>query len=195
MTAEEERKAPRFQTALRWTLLLVLIGLGVLMVRFGGDGGWTAARVAESVQQAGSWGALAFVVAFAVLQPVGISGHIFCLAAAALWPPWQATLLAWAGAVGSAMVSMGLARWVAHDFIRARLPERVKRWEARLVDGGWMAVFVVRLMTFTTPPVQYLMGVLPLPLGRVVTATAAGFLPMVVVDVWLGGEVLQWLGW
>ena len=102
----------------RWGFVLGAVALGVALFQSGGEEGWTPARVAQIVSEAGSWGVVGFVVAFAVLQPLGISGHVFCLAAVALWPPWEATLWAWTGAVGSSLVSMAIARWVAHDFIR-----------------------------------------------------------------------------
>lgn len=97
--------------------------------------------------------------------------------------------------MGSSLVSTKLTRWVAYDFIRKRLPARAKVWERKLVDGGWWALFVLRLMTFALHALQYLVGVLSLPFSRVLTATILGYLSTVLLDVWLGGKFLRPLGW
>ncbi|MCO4763460.1 MAG: VTT domain-containing protein [Myxococcales bacterium] len=153
--------------------------------------GWTTTQLIEVIRDAGPWGIVGFLIAFALIQPLGISGHVFCLAALVLWPPWLAFILAWIGAVGSAMVSVGLARLL----IVGAVPERFKGLEKRLTGGGWWTVMIVRLFTFTAHPVQYLMGVLPIPTVRVLTTTMVAFAPTVALDVFLGGEVLKFIGW
>ncbi len=66
---------------------LALVGvilLDIVLYRSGGEAGWTSARVAETVSGAGSWGIVGFILAFSFLQPLGVSGHVFCFAATAL---------------------------------------------------------------------------------------------------------------
>ncbi len=180
---------------LRPLALVLVLGLAVTLLWVAGEQGWTSADVVTAVRRAGPWGAAGFVVAFACVQPLGISGHVFCIAAVALWPPWQALALAWAGAVGSAMVAMGVTRWLAFDAVQARLSPRLRSMQDRLVRGGWRAAFVVRLVAFTAHPVQVLFGVVPLPFGRVLSATVLAFLPTVALDVFFGGKLLAAVGW
>ena len=68
----------------RWALLVGVILLDIVLYRSSGEAGWTSARVAETVSGAGSWGIVGFILAFSFLQPLGVSGHVFCFAATAL---------------------------------------------------------------------------------------------------------------
>ena len=65
------------------------------------------------------------------------------------------------------------------------------------VSGVW-GVFVFRAIRFPMLRAQMLMGVLRVPIGRLVVGTLIGFAPSVAFDVWLGGELLKrllaWLG-
>lgn len=147
----------------------------------------------ELIRAAGAWGAIAYVAAFALLQPLGISGHVFGLAAAVIWGGPEGFALALVGAVGSACVSFGYARYVAYDWVQARIPARVRKYEAWVVERGLLGVVVYRLLTFTMHPAQLLMGTLRVRFGTMVLGTTLGFAPAVAIDVFLGGELWSWL--
>lgn len=150
--------------------------------------------LAQSVRDAGRWGILAYLLAFAFVQPLGISGHIFVLTAALIWPPWTAFGLALAGAVGSASTSFAFSRYIAFDWVQARLPSKIRPYEQWVVSRGLVGVAIVRLMSFTMHPVQYMMGTLRLSFGTMLLGTIIGFVPAVAIDVFLGGRVLDALG-
>lgn len=145
------------------------------------------------VRAAGAWGAIAYVAAFASLQPLGISGHVFVLAAAAIWAAPQAFALSLLGSVGAACVSFAFARYVAYDWVQARIPARARRYEAWVTERGLLGVIVYRTLTFTMHPAQLLMGTLRVRFGTMLLGTAIGFVPAIAIDVLLGGELWRWL--
>lgn len=147
----------------------------------------------EMVRGAGAWGAIAYVAAFALLQPLGISGHAFVLAAAAIWVAPQAFALSLLGSVGAACVSFAFARYVAYEWVQARIPARARKYEAWVTERGLLGVIVYRTLTFTMHPAQLLMGTLRVRFGTMVLGTVIGFMPAVAIDVLLGGELWRWL--
>jgi uncharacterized membrane protein YdjX (TVP38/TMEM64 family) len=95
-------------------------------------------------------------------------------------------------------VNLAFVRWVAFDWVQARIPERLRKYERWLTERGFRAVIFFRLVTFTLHPAQLLISTLRLPLPRLIFGTLLGFAPTVAVDVWFGGallrQVLTWLG-
>lgn len=172
----------------RFALATLLVLVALLVVWWGSS--LTPDRAAELAADAGAAAWIAFILAFAFIQPLGISGHVFVLAAVVLWPPWTAFFLGLTGAVAAAVVSFVIARYVAHDAIQKRLPERARRYEQRLVDGGVLGVVVVRLLTFTAHPFMYLMGVSRVRFSPMLVGTIVGFIPAVAIDVLVGKGLL-----
>lgn len=147
----------------------------------------------ELVRAAGAWGAIAYLAAFAVLQPLGVSGHVFVLAAAAIWDAPQAFALSLLGAVGAACVSFAFARYVAYEWVQARIPARARKYEDWVTERGLLGVIVYRTLTFTMHPAQLLMGTLRVRFGTMLVGTVIGFIPAIAIDVLLGGELWRWL--
>lgn len=177
---------------------VVVIALVVGLFASGVLDAFSLEKTAEWVRSFGAAGFLVFLLAFTFIQPLGVSGHTFVLAAALVWPPWLAFGLSLLGALGSSLVNVAFARRVAFDWVQARIPDRLRRYERWVVDRGLWGVIAFRALTFTMHPAQLLMGVLRVPMGRLVLGTAIGFAPSVAFDVWFGGELLKrlfaWLG-
>lgn len=169
----------------------MVLGAVTAVVLTGSSTGMTVERVAELVRDAGVLGAVGYLAAFSLVQPLGMSGHVFVLAAALVWRPFVAFPLALAGSLGAALVSFGFARYVAYDWVQARLPKRVRKYEQWLVDRGLRGVALYRLFTFTMHPAMLMMGTARVPLGRMLAGTALGFAPTVALDIVFGGELLR----
>lgn len=176
---------------------VVLAGVAALLLS-GALDAFSLERTAAWVRGFGSWGFVVFLLAFAFIQPIGVSGHTFVLAAALVWPPEIAFILSLLGALGSSLVNVAFVRWVAFDWVQARIPARLRKYEQWLSGRGLLGVIVFRLLTFTLHPAQLLIAVMRVPLPRLVLGTLIGFAPTVAVDVWFGGELLRrlltWLG-
>ncbi|MFT7623090.1 MAG: putative membrane protein YdjX (TVP38/TMEM64 family), partial [Myxococcota bacterium] len=105
------------------TIMMIVAALVLFLAR-----DLSPERAADLVAEAGPMAWLVFVLAFAFIQPLGVSGHIFCLGAVVLWPPLTAFCVGLAGAVGAAVTSFFVARYLARDAVQAWLPERARRY-------------------------------------------------------------------
>lgn len=191
LTDPEAAPARRGATLRRGILLVLAIAAAVAL--------WTSGafqdpeRTVAIVREAGPWGALAFVLAYSFLQPLGVSAHVFGIAAAAIWDGWLAFALALTGATGSAVTSFGYARYVAYDWVQARLPARLRKYESWVVDRGLVGIFVYRLVLFTMIPSQFLMGTLRVRFVPMLIGTVLGFAPTVAVQIFLGERLWDWI--
>ena len=151
---------------IRIAAAVAVVALVAGLIASGALDAFSLEKTAEWVRSFGAAGFLVFLLAFTCIQPLGVSGHVFVLAAALVWPPWLAFGLSLLGALGSSLVNLGFARWVAFDWVQARIPDRLRRYERWVVDRGLWGVIVFRAITFTMHPAQLLMGVLRVPISR-----------------------------
>ncbi len=183
----------RLAKGLRVLALVIVVGGVAGLFASGALAGFSLERATELVRSFGAWGFLVYLLAFSFIQPIGVTGHVFTIAAALIWPVWIALPLALAGALGSSLVNLAFVRHVAFDWVHARIPARLLRYERWVVERGLWGVIAFRGLTFTLHPAQLLIGILRIPLPRMILGTLIGFLPHVAVDVVLGGRVAHWL--
>jgi uncharacterized membrane protein YdjX (TVP38/TMEM64 family) len=144
-------------------------------------------------RDAGPWGGLLFVAAYSCLQPFGLNGLVFLLSAPLIWNPTEAFLLNWAGTVGTGLLSFAGARFVARDWIQQRLPTRVRRFDDRLRTHGFRTVFLLRLIFYTAPTVQWALGVSRVPFTPFLAGTVLGVAPFTLAMTLVGVRVAAWL--
>jgi uncharacterized membrane protein YdjX (TVP38/TMEM64 family) len=133
-----------------------------------------------------------YVLAFAVLEPIGVPGAVFVVPASLVWPAWLAIALSVAGAVLAGLVSYVFARWVAYDFLRARLPERLRRWTREAEKRPLRTVILVRLVFFLAAPAHWALGVSGVRVGPLLLGSAIGFVPGMAALVLLGRGFVAW---
>lgn len=179
--------------ARKLAVLSVVVALVIGLIASGALDTFSLERTTGLIRASGPWGVAVYLLAFAFLQPLGLSGNVFTVVAGLIWPTWLALLLALLGACGSAMVNVAFARYVAYDWVQARIPPRLRRYERWLSDRGVWGIIAFRVVTFTLHPAQLLIGVMQIPLTRLVVGTAIGFIPAVVMGVVLGGQALRWV--
>jgi uncharacterized membrane protein YdjX (TVP38/TMEM64 family) len=144
-------------------------------------------------REAGAWGGLLFIVTYALLQPFGVNGLVFLLSAPLIWSPTQAFLLNWIGTVGTGLFSFFGARFVARDWIQRRLPARIRRFDERLQSNGFRTVFLLRLIFYTAPTVQWGLGVSRVAFAPFLVGTVIGVAPFTLMTTLLGVRVAAWL--
>ena len=127
-----------------------------------------------------------FVLSYSCLQPFGVNGLVFLLSAPLIWTPSEAFALNWAGTVGTGLFSFAFARFVAWDWVQRRLPERVRRFDDRLHSRGFMTVLLLRLVFYTTPTVQWALGVSRVRIGPFLAGTVLGVAPFTLLMTFLG---------
>lgn len=145
---------PPRRTARLAAVLAVVFGL--LVARSYGvfDHVTEPSRLAESIVGMGAWGYTVFIVAFALLQPFGVPGTVFVIAAPLLWPWPVAYGLSMAGSMSASVIGFSFARFLARDWVAPRIPARFRKYEEALARRGFATVFVLRFV-FWMPQVLH----------------------------------------
>jgi uncharacterized membrane protein YdjX (TVP38/TMEM64 family) len=120
-------------------------------------------------QDAGAWGGVLFIVAYSVLQPFGLNGLVFLL------------------------ISFAGARFVAREWVQKRLPKRIRRFDDRLQTHGFRTVFLLRLIFYTAPTVQWALGVSRVSVAPFLAGTALGVAPFTLMTTLLGVRAAAWI--
>ncbi len=135
-------------------LLLAAAQASGVLQRFG-DG----RDLARTLVTLGPWGYAAFIGAYTLLQPFGVPGTVFILAAPLIWP-WQVAFgLSLVGTMSASVVGFSFARFVARDWVTRVVPARFKRYEAALAQRGLLTVFVLRFVFWMPPLLHAFFGV------------------------------------
>lgn len=117
------------------------------------------ATLTRTLLELGPWGYVAFVVAYASLQPWGIPGTVFVFAAALVWPWHIAFGLSMTGTMAASVVGFLFARFVARDWVASKIPERFKKYEVALAKRAFVTVFLLRLIFWMPPLLHAFFGV------------------------------------
>ena len=145
------------------------------------------------IRAAGPWGGLLFIVSYSCLQPFGVNGLVFLLSAPLIWSPTEAFFLNWAGTVGTGLFSDAGARFFVRDWLQARLPQRVRRFDDRLHTQGFRTVLLLRLIFYTTPSVQWALGVSRVKFFPFLVASILGVAPFTLGTTLVGIRVAAWI--
>lgn len=107
----------------------------------------------------GAWGYLAFVLAYACLQPFGLPGMLFVMVAPLVWPWPVAFALSMTGTMAASVVGFSFARFVARDFVSKRIPQRFRKYDDALAKRAFVTVFFLRLILWMPPLLHAFFGV------------------------------------
>lgn len=166
--------------ALRWLRVAAIVAaaasIGVahrtgLLAKFADPSG-----VARTLVELGPWGWLAFVVAFAVLQPFGIPGTLFVVAAPLIWPWPTAFALSMTGTMAASVVGFSFSRLVARDFVASLVPPRFRRWDSALEERAFATVLVLRFVFWMPPLLHAFFGISRVSFATHFWASFVGYL-------------------
>lgn len=117
------------------------------------------ASVKTTLLALGPWGYLTFVLAYAALQPFGVPGTVFIMAAPLIWPWPVAFGLSMAGTMAASVVGFSFARFIARDWISPRIPERFRKYDEALARRAFATVVTLRLIFWMPPLLHAFFGV------------------------------------
>jgi len=153
-------RASPFRTHLKVAAVAaVLLGLAVAKWLGVFDHLREPARLAASLVDLGASGYLAFIVAYALLQPFGVPGTIFIFAAPLIWPWPVAFVLSMIGTMAASTVGFSFARFVARDWVTPRIPARFRKYDDALTRRAFATVFVLRFVFWMPPLLHAFFGV------------------------------------
>jgi uncharacterized membrane protein YdjX (TVP38/TMEM64 family) len=117
------------------------------------------AHLAQTLVELGAWGYVAFVLTYAALQPFGIPGTVFVVAAPLIWPWPIAYGLSMVGTMAASVVGFSFARFVARDWLSPRVPVRFRKYDEALARRAFATVFLLRLIFWMPPLLHAFFGV------------------------------------
>jgi len=121
-------------------LLVVAQRLGILQL-FSDPSG-----IAHLLRDLGGWGYVVFLVSYTLLQPFGVPGTVFVMAAPLIWPWPVAFALSMAGTMAASVVGFSFARFVARDWLERRLPARFHKYDDALAARAFTTVALLRFV-------------------------------------------------
>lgn len=112
------------------------------------------AGIVQALLELHAWGYVVFILAYAALQPFGVPGTVFVMAAPLIWPWPVAFVLSMVGTMAASVIGFSFARFVARDAVTKLVPERFRKYERALDERAFATVFVLRLV-FWMPQVLH----------------------------------------
>jgi len=133
------------------------------------------ALVAQTLLRFGVWGYLAFVLAYALLQPFGVPGTVFVVAAPLIWPWPVAFVLSLTGTMLASIVGFSFARFVARDWVASLASERFRKYDQALATRAFSTVFFLRFIFWMPQWLHTFLGVSKVPFWTHFWASLAGY--------------------
>jgi uncharacterized membrane protein YdjX (TVP38/TMEM64 family) len=141
------------------------------------------AKLGRALVNLGGWGYAAYVLAFTLLQPFGVPGTVFIVAAALIWPWPIAFLLSMLGSLFASTAGFNFARFVARDWASPRIPARFRKYNDALELRAFWTIFWLRLVFWMQPMLHLFFGLSKVRGTTHFWASAAGYvLPLFVVS-------------
>jgi uncharacterized membrane protein YdjX (TVP38/TMEM64 family) len=147
--------------------------------------------LARSLVAMGAWGYLAFILAYTVLQPFGVPGTIFVVAAPLIWPWQTAFALSMIGTMSASVVGFSFARFVAKDWVSARIPGRLRKYDESLERNAFGTVVVLRLILWMPQALHSFFGVSKVGFWTHFWGSVIGYAPPLLLVSYLGGEMFD----
>ena len=174
-------------------VLLVAVGL-VAAQRFGvfqifGE----PARVKAALVELGPWGYVAFVVAYACLQPFGVPGTVFVWAAPLIWPWPIAFGLSMTGTMAASVVGFSFARFIARDWVARWVPARFRAYDEALAKRGFATVVTLRFIFWMPPMLHIFFGISRVPFWTHFWGSLIGYILPLLATAYFGEKLFDYM--
>lgn len=150
------------------------------------------AQVKESLVRLGPWGYLAFVVAYTVLQPFGVPGTVFVWAAPLIWPWPIAYALSMTGTMAASVVGFSFSRFVARDWVSARIPARFRKYNEALERRAFATVVLLRFLFWMPQPLHFFFGLSKVRFWTHFWGSLVGYAVPLFFVSFFGQKLLDW---
>ena len=182
--------SPLSSMVLRGAIMVVLL-VGVVMAL----ANYTALDsniVDVWVKEAGLAGPLLFIVVYALGTVLLVPGPLFLLVGGALYGPLYGTFYSLTGVmIGSAMAFL-IARFIASDWLEAKIGGRLKRLKEGVEEEGWRFVAFLRLVpVFPSIIINYALGLTRIKFSHYFFTSYICKIPTVAAYVYVGHAGLE----
>lgn len=151
-------------------------------------------KVAEALVAMGPWGYFAFIGAYTVLQPFGVPGTAFIVAAPLIWPWRTAFALSMVGTMAASVVGFAFARFLARDWVAARIPASLRRYDDALARSAFQTVVILRLLLWMPQPLHFFFGVSRVGFWTHFWGSVVGYAPTLLAVSYLGDRMFDGAG-
>jgi len=134
------------------------------------------AGVARTLRAYGAFGYLLFVAAYTLLQPFGVPGTVFIVAAPLIWPWPVAFALSMTGTLAASVVGFSFARFVARDWVSGVIPARFRKYDEALATRAFSTVFFLRFVFWMPQLLHTFFGVSKVPFWTHFWASLVGYI-------------------
>ena len=149
------------------------------------------ARIESLFEQLSSspWGAVAFILLYAVLTMLMAPGAVSSIAGGAIFGLAFGFALTMVGATLGAVGAFVVARKAGQESVRALLGDKAQALDGWIDDNGLSAILLLRLLPIVPFNVlNYAAGLSPLDVRRYTIGTAVGIIPGVAVFTNIGAN-------
>ncbi len=189
--AEKAVVARRLRWA-RFAVFSLVLGMLFLAYRNGLFGHLSNPQdFARAVLDLGLWGYIGFIVAYTCLQPFGVPGTVFIVAAPLIWPWYVAFVLSMIGTMNASIVGFSFARFIARDWFAARIPKRFHKYDEALERHALRTVFTLRMIFWMPQVLHAFLGVSKVPFWTHVWGSFLGYIPPLFVVSYFTSEVFE----
>lgn len=141
----------------------------------------------------GPWGYAAFIGAYTVLQPFGVPGTVFVLAAPLIWPWPIAFALSMIGTMAASVVGFSFARYVARDWLESKVPARFRKYDEALARRAFVTVFLLRFVFWMPQVLHTFFGVSRVRFSTHFWGSLAGYALPIFLISYFGQALFDWL--
>jgi uncharacterized membrane protein YdjX (TVP38/TMEM64 family) len=150
--------------------------------------------LADSLVAMGAWGYILFILTYTLLQPFGVPGTVFVVAAPLIWPWQTAFALSMIGTLCASIIGFAFARFIARDWVSARIPARLQRYQKPLEQNAFETVVILRLIFWMPQALHFFLGVSAVPFSTHFWGSLVGYIPPLLVVSYFGNRVFDSAG-
>lgn len=167
-------------------LALVAVGVGVYLSPIG-----SAEEFEEWLDGLGWLGPFVYVCSMALLQPLGVPGLLFMVPAALVWPAGYAIGLSWIGNMIASTIAFVFARRYGQERLRPFIPERILRYEQRIVEREYLSITALRVFTGQLVGADWFLGLSKVRFLPFLVGTGIGIIPGILLAVFVGSGIVE----
>lgn len=141
------------------------------------------ATLKKKLVELGTWGYVAFVVSYALLQPFGAPGTVYVFAAPLIWSWPVAFALNMIATMAASVLGFAFARFIARDWVESKLTGRFKKYDEALAQSGFATVAGLRSVLWMQQTLHAFFGVSKVSFWKYFWGCLAGYtIPLFLVS-------------
>ena len=150
-------------------------------------------RLRQFIAAYGVWGPLIFLTIWALAPPLSLPGLPLTLAGGVLFGPFWGVIYTLVGATVGAALAFLVARYLARDYVEAKLAgTRLMVLDEKVSQEGWKVVAFIRLIPiFPYFLVNFAFGLTRITFWSFTIATFIFMLPLTIAFVYFSSNILD----